>query len=181
MGGNKGEGCKFESSTNQLQQKQKVGGLKLSAIPITWNQDGIKWQREKAKCHGMQKSFYHIIEKQSDMERRHGSPHIVRSLFFLQNFQSSLSPSPMRSFGQRVMVMAGGKEISGCWDRKMSVDGMMQTKSISYTIYWSVLVHGGDVPQEKKWIMVWYKVHLKRGAVSDSPLLSCSEVKTVNL
>lgn len=32
-----------------------------------------------------------IIEKQSDMERRHGSPHIVTSLsFFLTTFQSRL-------------------------------------------------------------------------------------------
>lgn len=51
---------------------------------------------------------YIIIEKQSDMERRHGSPHIdtSHSFFFLTTFQSSLSLSPMRSFGERVMVMA---------------------------------------------------------------------------
>lgn len=64
---------------------------------------------------------YIIIEKQSDMERRHGSPRIVTShSFLLTTLQSSLSPSPMRSFGERVMLWLGGKkrkkekEISGC-------------------------------------------------------------------
>lgn len=41
-----------------------------------------------------------IIEKQSDMERRHGSPRIVTSLSFIQSL------SPVRSFEERLMVMA---------------------------------------------------------------------------
>lgn len=45
-----------------------------------------------------------IIEKQSDMERRHGSPHIITSLFFHNCSVKSLSLSPMRSFGKKVMA-----------------------------------------------------------------------------
>lgn len=52
-------------------------------------------------------SYIMVTEKQSDMERRHGSPHIVTShLFFSQLFSHVLIPSPTRSFVERVMVMA---------------------------------------------------------------------------
>lgn len=88
-------------------------------------------KRERAKCHGMQKSYYHIIEKQSDMERRHGTPHIVTSHSFLsQNFSVVFITESHEELWGKSDVMAGEKKKA----RKMPVDGMMQAESISYTI-----------------------------------------------
>lgn len=84
---------------------------------------------------------YIIIEKQSDMERRHGSPRIVTSHSFpLTTLQSSLSPSPMRSFGERVMLWLGNKKkkkrnirLLGYLSRKNACGWYVASKSPSIT------------------------------------------------
>lgn len=122
---------------------------------------------------------YIIIEKQSDMERRHGSPRIVTSHSFpLTTLQSSLSPSPMRSFGERVMLWLGNKkkkkEISGCsaiCPEKMPVGGMLQAKVHRlHQLNGSILVQG----EEKRicrneWVTVGVWGRSKKGWFSIFP------------
>lgn len=136
---------------------------------------------------------YIIIEKQSDMERRHGSPRIVTShSFLLTTLQSSLSPSPMRSFGERVMLWLGGKkrkkekEISGCsaiCPEKNACGWYVASKSPSITPFKRIHSCSGGRETHLQKLMSHcrgYEVDLKRGGSLFSPTQLLRGVKTVN-
>lgn len=79
-------------------------------------------------------SYIMVTEKQSDMERRHGSPRIVTShLFFLTTVQSSLiSQVPRGAYVERVMENKNKnlRQTARLFvqKKKMPVDGMFQAK-----------------------------------------------------
>ena len=81
-----------------------------------------------------------IIEKQSDMERRHGSPRIVtsHSFFILTTSQSGLCHwVPWGASGERVMVMAEKKRnccLAICPEKCLWVVCCKQ-KSVDYSVY----------------------------------------------
>lgn len=125
---------------------------------------------------------YIIIEKQSDMERRHGSPHIIYKPFFfsLTTFQMSLSPSPMRRFGEIVTVMAGKKtkkkikrrrregnvRLLGYLSRKNACGWYVASKSPSITPFKLIHSCSGKKKKKKKRMnesLSGFEVDLKRG------------------
>lgn len=139
---------------------------------------------------------YIIIEKQSDMERRHGSPHIVTShsffFFSLTTSQSSLSPSPVRSFGERVMVMAGEKkkkkkkkkyQAARLFVQKNACGWYVASKGPSVTPFkWIHCCSGGEKKRTSgnNESLLGYEVDLKRGSFLFSPTQLLRQVKTVN-
>lgn len=100
---------------------------------------------------------YIIIEKQSDMERRHGSPHIVYKPFFFSHNSSVvfITESHEEFWGKSDgygWKKKKKEEISGCsaiCPEKCLWMVCCKQKSISYTIY-PFLFRGGkkNVPQE---------------------------------
>lgn len=136
---------------------------------------------------------YIIIEKQSDMERWHGSPHIItsHSFFFpLTISQSSLSQSSMKSFGERVMVMAEGtrkkqkqtkNQAAWLFVQKNTCGWYVASKSPSITPF--KLIHSSLGKKHTSGINespLEFDVDLKRGVFLFYPTLLPREVKTVN-
>lgn len=131
---------------------------------------------------------YIIIDKQSDMERRHSSPYIFtsHSLFF-RTFQSSYHRVPWGALGKKwclwlekkIKRPRGGKYIRllGCLSRKSPVDGTLQARVHQlHHRSWSILVQGNkNTYLRNLWITTGGWDWSKKGAVFYFPLLSCSE------
>lgn len=121
-------------------------------------------------------SYIMVTKKQSDMERRHGNPHVVTShSFFLKTLKSSLYHwVPLRVFGKKwwFWLEKKKKDLS----RKMLVDGMLQAKVHQlHHVYWSIRAGAKKTYLRNQWITAWVWSWSKKGRFSSFPLLCCSE------
>lgn len=131
---------------------------------------------------------YIIIEKQSDMERRHGSPHIVTSHSFLShNFSVVfITESHEELWGKSDGYGWKKKKkrrirLLGYLSRKNACGWFVASKSPSVTPFkWILSCWGGGHTPGINESLLGYEDDLKRGCFLFSPTQLLQRVKTVN-
>lgn len=77
-----------------------------------------------------------VTEKQSDMERRHGSPCIItsHSFFFPHNFKVFITESHEEVWGKQLFVMAEGKRKNKNKEKKLRFLGYCPEKKCLWVV-----------------------------------------------